>query len=133
MAFVPVLSGTPAHAAIGSWYYDNKNPSTTGCNNDAYTVDTVTDPRGARLLLRYSPSCRTVWAHISGAAKRDANYAGGYATIHRNNDNVSLHCHADPGATGCFTNMLYDGGMTSHATGNDDGFYSYVLGPTINW
>lgn len=135
-ALAPLFAVAPAHAAVGSFYYDNKDPSSTGCNNSAYTVDTVYLPSGsnARLLLRYSPACRTVWAHVIGAAVKVAgNNAGGSARIHRNWDNVGLDCVSPVGGTGCYTNMLYDGGTTSHAHGwNDTGVRIYS-GTTVNY
>lgn len=130
-----LLPTTAANAAVGSWYYDNKDPSATGCNNDAYTVDTRYLPSSpARVLLRYSPSCRTVWAHVLGAATRVAGQnAGGTARIHRNADDAGISCYSPVGGTGCYTMMLYDANMTSHAHGwNDTGFTIYSA-TTINW
>lgn len=124
-ATIQMLSTPSGHAALGSYYYDGKSPSSTGCNNDAYTVYTRY-AGSARLLLRYSPRCRTVWAHILDAATRTANNQGGSARVHRDQDGAAISCASAWGGTGCYTNMLYDGGLTSHAHGsNDTGFTIY--------
>jgi hypothetical protein len=115
-----------ASAAVGSYYWDNKAPAGTSCANDAYTAATTLG--GATLLLRYSPSCRTVWAHLENAAKYiPGSQDGGQARILREQDGAAIYCHAPSGGTSCITNMLYDGGFTSHATGwNDNGFQIYT-------
>jgi hypothetical protein len=116
-----------ASAAVGSYYWDNKAPAGTSCANDAYTAASTTIG-GATLLLRYSPSCRTVWAHIENAATYiPGQQDGGQARILREQDGAALYCHAPSGGRSCITNMLYDGGFTSHATGwNDTGFQIYT-------
>lgn len=121
-----------ASAAVGDYYWDNKAPAGTSCAGDAYTVDSVS-VGSATLLLRYSPSCRTVWAHIENAAPYiQGGQNGGSARILREQDGAALYCHATTG-TSCITNMLYDGGFTSHATGwNDNGNITYS-NHTISW
>src|SRR5437868_12525411 len=44
--------------------YDNQWPDDTGCSNTAVTVRT-TSTATARLELRYSTACRTVWARLT--------------------------------------------------------------------
>ncbi|SHM83897.1 Protein of unknown function [Actinacidiphila paucisporea] len=117
-------SGT-ASAGVGSYPHDNQDPSASGCNNDAITASSANVGGGATILLRYSPSCRTVWAHIQGAAPRTQDNAGGSALIYRESDGAGIRTYCGA-ATSCYTPMLYDAGMTSHATGtNDTGFTIY--------
>jgi Protein of unknown function (DUF2690) len=53
----------PAHAGVGCWgdWCSGRDPQATGCSADAYTVAAV-DVTGARLELRWSPTCKTNWA-----------------------------------------------------------------------
>jgi hypothetical protein len=44
-------------------YCSGKNPNSTGCANDAYTV-TSFNYATASLQLRWSPTCRTNWARL---------------------------------------------------------------------
>lgn len=114
-----------ASASVGDYYYDGKSAAATGCKNDAVTVDSV-KVGGATLLLRYSPRCRTVWAHIRGTAPAiPGQQAGGSALIYREQDRAGIRCRTGR-RTSCTTRMLYDGGFTSHASGtNDTGFTIY--------
>ncbi len=117
-------SGT-ASASVGSYPYDGQDPSASGCNNGAITASSANVGGGATILLRYGPSCRTVWAHIQGAAPRTQDNAGGSALIYRETDGAGIRTYCG-GATSCCTPMLYDAGMRSHATGtNDTGFQIY--------
>ncbi|WP_377273166.1 DUF2690 domain-containing protein [Peterkaempfera sp. SMS 1(5)a] len=117
-------SGT-ASAGVGSYPYDGQDPSASGCNNGAITVSSANVGAGATILLRYSPSCRTVWAHIEGAAPKTQDNAGGSALIYRETDGAGIRCYSGT-STSCYTPMLYDAGMTSHATGtNDPGWQIY--------
>lgn len=127
VALATIAHTGTASAAVGSYYWDNKAPAGTSCANDAYTASSA-NIGGATLLLRYSPSCRTVWAHIENAATyQPGQQDGGKARILREQDGAALYCHAPVGGRSCITNMLYDGGFTSHATGwNDTGFTIYT-------
>jgi hypothetical protein len=68
-----LLVGSPANAACGS-ACNNKDPqvypSSKPCGGDAITAKTFTS-MGRTLQLRYSPSCRTVWARIYGGQSQD--------------------------------------------------------------
>jgi len=110
------------------------SPSATGCNNGAITVDRrQIGPTGAQILLRYSPSCRTVWAHIEGAAPAiPGQQAGGSALIYREQDGAGIRCYVGSGSS-CVTNMLYDGGLTSHATGTNDTGFAIYRAQTISY
>ena len=117
-------SGT-ASASVGSYPYDGQDPSASGCNNDAVTVGAADVGAGATILLRYSPGCRTVWAHVEGVAPKTQDNAGGSALIYRETDGAGIRVYCGS-ATSCYTPMLYDAGMTSHATGtNDPGWQNY--------
>ncbi|MFB6888904.1 DUF2690 domain-containing protein [Kitasatospora sp. NPDC056327] len=50
------------------------DPVDTGCNRDAYTVESVASGRGT-IELRYSASCRANWARISGSSAGQWFYA----------------------------------------------------------
>lgn len=53
----------PANADVGCWgdYCSGMDPVATGCASDAETVAWL-DLSGARLELRWSPTCKTNWA-----------------------------------------------------------------------
>jgi hypothetical protein len=53
-------SAAPAPSCYGD-YCSGQDPEATGCGADAITVD-WRDLSGARLELRWSPSCQTNWA-----------------------------------------------------------------------
>jgi len=57
-----IAVATPAHASVGCWgdWCSGRDPQATGCAADAYTVAWV-DVTGARLELRWSPTCKTNW------------------------------------------------------------------------
>lgn len=127
-----VLVAQPASAALGDWYYDGRDPTATGCVNDARTIDSKAVGGGATIYLRYSPSCRTTWARITGAATRTADRAGGSALIYREQDGAGIRCYTGSG-TACSTNMVYDGGFTSHATGTNDVGWTIYRATTISY
>lgn len=115
-------------AAAASW--TGQTATGTVCANDARTVASARlqyDGRSgnATISLRYSPGCRTAWAHISGAsAPRAGDSAGGAAAIHRS-DGVRYLCTAGADG-GCSTAMVVDAGFTAYANGTDDtGFAIY--------
>jgi hypothetical protein len=126
----------PAQAAP----YDGQNPEGSSCNNSrtftARTADvkiTSGASRGAvlgRIELRYSPTCRTVWArlvnymnYVPGDQHRGDPY------IHRNSDGKEygrLQCDRPSGRnTVCWTRMLNDANVTSYAIGLIDGYPTY--------
>lgn len=127
-----VLMAQPSSAALGDWWYDGRDPTATGCVNDARTIDSRAVGGGATIYLRYSPSCRTVWARITGAATRTPDRAGGSALIYREQDGAGIRCHTGSGHA-CSTNMLYDAGFTSHATGTNDVGWIIYRATTISY
>jgi Protein of unknown function (DUF2690) len=128
------LSAIAVPASASSGYgYDNQNPYSTGCFRGSYVAEsTHIGPTGASIYLHYSPSCRTVWASVVNAPPQTANNAGGFADVHRNSDNARLTCNAGH-KTSCYTNMLYDGGTTSHAFGEVDTGYEIFSAYTSNF
>jgi outer membrane protein assembly factor BamB len=105
---------------------DGTNPDSTGCSGTVILVDdeagaihnTVTGVTyTANVQLRYSTGCRTIWARIL-TTDPSVTVLG---EIIRNSDGRTLSCTglmALAGEFGCFTNQLYDGGVTSHARGS---------------
>lgn len=118
----------PASAATCSGYgCDHQNPYGAGCFNGSSVVQSATiGPTGASVYLHYSPACRTVWASIVNSPPAEpGDSAGGSAYINRNSDGASGFCNAGS-ASSCYTNMLYDGGVTSYASAQvDTGFAIY--------
>jgi hypothetical protein len=121
-----ILGAGAASAAPGVNRFEGLNPEITGCSDDAVTIDKKKiGPTAAQIWLRYSPSCRTVWAHISEAVPPSQDNAGGSALIYREQDGAADRCNAGA-ARSCSTSMLNDAGYSSHATGtNDTGFQIY--------
>ena len=128
-AATTLFSSGTASAGVGSYPYDGQDPSASGCNNDATTVSSATVGAGATILLRFSPGCRTVWAHVEGTAPKTQDNAGGSALIYRETDGAGIRVYCGS-ATSCYTPMLYDSGMTSHATGTNDPGYQIFTGTT---
>jgi hypothetical protein len=123
----------PVSRATSGYGYDNQNPYGTGCFTGSYVAESaLIGPTGASIYLHYSPGCRAVWASIVNAPPQTANNAGGYADVHRNSDNARLACNAGY-KTSCYTNMLYDGGVTSHAYGEVDTGYEIFSTYTANF
>lgn len=127
LAVSGLATASPAHA--GNYSYDNV-PHTrfAVCKNSErriyahYLVRnyTTNDYSSASIELWYSTACRTVWAHVKGTTSIDPyDSEGGVARITRNNDGKALRCSVESGSS-CYTNMLYDAGMTSFAGGSDD-------------
>jgi hypothetical protein len=103
---------------------DGQWPDISGCANTAITAESTTIYWGdneaiGRIDLRYSTACRTVWARVL------SYYDGGVgetATVIRNSDGADHSCYTYLysqllGAYSCYTEMLYDGGVTSFANG----------------
>jgi uncharacterized protein DUF2690 len=121
-----LLAVGPASADVGVNRFEGLNPEITGCADDAVTIQRKSIvPTGADIWLRYSPSCRTIWAHISGAPPSSQDNAGGSALIYREQDGAADRCNSGKNSS-CSTAMLNDAGYTSHATGTvDTGFQIY--------
>lgn len=110
--------------------YDGQDPVSSGCSAGATTVDS----RGlfdGQVELRYSPSCRTVWARVTiGSGSFNHSYSL-WAEVIRTNDWAYMSCtYGGPGSfsnstnggeIGCYTPMLDDAFMTSEATGGANG------------
>jgi hypothetical protein len=101
---------------------DGKDPESTSCASTAITAEyaNIFDAYAERIgqiQLRYSTACRTVWARVIafGLTK-------GSAVAKRNSDGLGFTCTGltysqTLGAYSCYTLMLYDGGVTSYASG----------------
>ncbi|MEW1892003.1 MULTISPECIES: DUF2690 domain-containing protein [unclassified Streptomyces] len=109
------LSGSADAAAR-----DGADPMSSGCASGAYTARSqalyVNGARVGTVELRYSPSCRTVWARVWS----DGNSV--YAKVVRDQDNSWEYCgtpHYDSasGQYSCYTPMLNDADYTSYAVG----------------
>ncbi len=63
LAAAALSPALPAGAAVGCYgdYCSGRDPQSTGCAADATTVAWA-DVTGARLELRWSPTCKTNWA-----------------------------------------------------------------------
>ena len=119
---------SPAGAAS----YDGTDPYQTGCASNAYPVsyshlwsNFLNNPPGTRdanalIQLFYSPSCRTVWAVLTGAlyVPPAPSNSGGYANVISNFDFQSYSCTADFNGN-CYTAQLSDAGVTSYAQASD--------------
>lgn len=123
-----VVPATSAHAASCSGTEcDGQWPDVAGCSGDAYTPSGMAVPikHGTAttgwIELRYSPSCRTAWARVQ------SYYWGGVgeqAYIHRDHATqpAGYECNSHNysstlKAYSCYTQMVYDGGAVSHASG----------------
>lgn len=108
-----VSTAGPAAAVTCSGYgCDRQNPYGSGCQTGSVVKYDVPLGMGPRVRLHYSAACRTVWASIYDVPSGWQSYAD----VHRNSDGLELYCY--PGSySSCYTNMLYDGGVTSHAYG----------------
>ena len=60
---------TRLHRMAGVNRYEGLSPELTGCSDDAVTIQRKSIVGSADIWLRYSPRCRTIWAHISGARR----------------------------------------------------------------
>ena len=103
----------PANAAT----YDNQWPDETGCSNTAVTIYTVSQAT-AKLELRYSTACRTVWARLT--VYPNALIKDPQCWVVRNSDGkndggiVKISSSGD-GSIVAFSEMLNDAGVTSYA------------------
>lgn len=115
----PASAGQVKPATCSGYSCDGQSPYSTGCINgseipyDLPLTNSIGQSAG-RVRLWYSPTCRTVWATIYDAPSPDGT-GEGWADIHRNSDNHRFTCYIPQGSSSCWTYMLYDGGVTSHA------------------
>lgn len=115
----PASAGQVRPATCSGYSCDGQSPYSTGCINgseipyDLPLTNSIGQSAG-RVRLWYSPTCRTVWATIYNAPSPDGT-GEGWADIHRNSDNHRFTCYIPQGSSSCWTYMLYDGGVTSHA------------------
>lgn len=115
-----VATATSAFAATCSGYgCDGQNPYGAGCFSGSVVVDdrplvNQFGQSAGRVRLHYSSACRTVWGSIYNAPSPDGT-GQGWADIHRNSDNHRFDCAVPINQSSCYTAMLYDGGVTSHA------------------
>jgi Protein of unknown function (DUF2690) len=116
------VTGPKPQVTCSGYGCDGQNPYGSGCftgseiEYNTELVDPLGQPVGAYVRLWYSPTCRTVWATIYDAPSPDGT-GEGWADIHRNSDNDRFTCEIPQNASSCYTLMLYDGGVTSHAHG----------------
>jgi hypothetical protein len=85
----------------------------TQCAKDAEIIYSVNKYVGSTLAgnlqLKYSPSCRTTWA-------RAVTYLDDEVKATDISSNAVMPCQSAVGQNGCNTGMIYDAGITSHAT-----------------
>ncbi|MEU4623587.1 DUF2690 domain-containing protein [Actinoplanes sp. NPDC023801] len=117
-----MVAPAPAMAAV----YDGVMASATPCATGAYTArqktlttNTQLSEVIAKIELRYSPSCRTVWARITSIKVTSDNLLG---YVRRNSDWQGYECSEfgyskNLGAQYCLTPMVNDAGVTSYALG----------------
>jgi hypothetical protein len=121
---VATLVGAISTPAMASENYNGKSASTTGCDNDARTIYSVTLSNvynraqkfpGTVVQLRYSAHCRTAWGRLIGASPAlPGNQAGCYVSVIRS-DGRRYDRHEPPNASTLYTPMVNDAGYTSYA------------------
>ncbi|MFJ8435528.1 DUF2690 domain-containing protein [Kitasatospora sp. NPDC094019] len=94
----PTASAAVTRATAGCYgsSCNGKDPVDMGCNTDAYTVESAYSAKGT-IELRYSPSCRSNWARISGTSVGQNFWV--------QNTNGNIHGWIATGPTG-FGNMV---------------------------
>ncbi len=150
-----LLSSGDVTAASGycSWFpgqfgdssnCDFLDPDVLGphCNSDAVTkrwgplkgIFTGT-PLGKSVLLRYSPSCRTVWAKIVDVPGPTSDIFGCTITINRNSDGQVIAKTPPFNAVHAtiWTAVLYDADVTSYAAAECDFGAEPYEGRTSNY
>jgi hypothetical protein len=145
-----VVAGPAAAVTCSGYGCDHQNPYGSGCSNSGQVIYDVplgySDGVGGtaydgHVRLHYSTTCRTVWASVYGLAHAvgSSDDKSASAHVHRNSDGTTLTCNVASGSTSCYTNMLYDGGVTSYATGSNyaydpfDGYWVTYYGRTSNY
>jgi hypothetical protein len=117
-----LVPARPAAAAVtcsGS-QCDYQSPTQTGCSSDAFTaesaklVDDNTNIVWGSVQLRYSPTCRTVWAKVFSDVTIGGDVTA-YAEVDRNDGGLQ-GCHVQQNHSNCETNMLYDHSDTKIVT-----------------
>jgi hypothetical protein len=118
------LPTDPEERAELAAVYDGQSPISSGCANTAITARSSSISTQSqlghvvgRIDLRYSRSCRTVWARIL-ARERPSGWAG----VERQRDGALQECWSlswsdSLGAWSCFTPMLNDAGELGRAGG----------------
>ena len=124
------LSLIAATGGAQAYTYDGQDPSSTGCSSDATTVASASITSGGYhvgvIEMRYSVNCHTGWARLTldQAQGPCGNASAGYACpagiITRNNDGRQYYCYIYQGQTQCYTDMVYDKGLTSFAAASLD-------------
>ena|SRR5436190_18197120 len=102
-----MLAAGPASATASVNRYEGLRPELTGCADDAVTIQRKSIIGSADIWLRYSPSCRTIWAHIGGAPPRTQDNAGGSALIYREQDGAADRCNSGTNSTNDFSTPSY--------------------------
>lgn len=123
-------SNSNATAVVMASIYDGQSPYYNNCASSAYTARSayLKDPSGnvvGIVELRYSPTCRTVWARVTDYLSNNGYIPGVQGTVdayvHRNSDGRQESCTSTQvGQTSCYTPMLDDAGVTSYAHGDVD-------------
>ncbi|MCX5226843.1 DUF2690 domain-containing protein [Streptomyces sp. NPDC006553] len=120
-----MFTGGSAQAA----QYDGADPASTYCGGTTGTPRSaaVHDPRYGfhvgTIDLRYNSGCRTVWARITldnpqgWCGDSAAGQPCATAEVIRESDGATLSCQVPQGGTSCYTRMLNDAGVQSHAQG----------------
>ncbi|MEU4366676.1 DUF2690 domain-containing protein [Micromonospora chersina] len=121
---VALVGLTPGDAfALSGYGYDGRWADQTPCGSDARTVRSASVTTSTQLgevygkvELRYSPTCRTVWARVTTPVLPIFQDA----TVFRNSDYHTMTCNGRLWSDSlhsyyCFTAMLYDGDVTSFA------------------
>lgn len=108
----------------GSNYYDNKDPASTGCNQNASQIgtrpvkDLANGSTVATIQIFYSWSCRTNWIRVTG------NPYGGPTVKYIQSSLGGWNSESDDhGNTASYSMMVYAPGTTSISG------YTYLMGP----
>lgn len=137
---VMTLALTPSAALAAA--YDGQMAASTSCANDVITGASRTVSTNTQLgtvlgevQLRYSRTCRTVWARITSKVV-DSNHLGGY--VQRNSDGASYQCSEfgysnNLAAFYCLTPMLNDANVTSYVRGAFQYQGQNYFGQTTNY
>jgi hypothetical protein len=127
-AVVLPLTAAPAGAqplvTCSNYGCDGWDPSQSGCSASASTpvparqIYDHANRHLGQIELRYSSTCRTVWARVTNYISDAGN---GFIT---RTDGAQEACGISSWSTtmggySCYTPMLYDGGVTSFALGED--------------
>lgn len=118
-----IAAAAPALAANGQYddsngggsnYYDNKDPASTGCNQNASLIGTrpVTDLANgstvATIQIYYSRSCQTNWIRVTGNPYGGPTAKNVFSSLGGWNSEVDDHGNASS-----YSMMVYAPGTTS--------------------